>query len=277
MADRSELDGPDGVNQWTLPHEVADSPETTAAERRSPWLVWSLWHPTGGAPERQGGSWVGTITALRWFRYVWIVSLNLVVLMWVLHLLLATAYLPVLAFGFGVATALALAVDALAIPIARLERGYVAESLARSVGSRLGHDVASLPLVGVVYDERLEWPPGTFADMYAFLELRPEALVLHGQHRSWALPRSAIEGLRPARYMAGRGHPLVLEGLYAPTLKYRAGSGALKTLSLEWLAGVTSAEVARSSDALRRRLEQWMLDGAHGEAQAPPVNGPKGV
>ena len=61
------------------------------------------------------------------------------------------------------------------------------------------------------------------------------------------------------RYMGARGHGLVLADLAAPTLKYRAESGAAKSLALEWLSDITPEEIAKDSDVLRQRLESWMM------------------
>lgn len=259
MGDRVPSEAPLPPDEDLLPHEAPDRPRAASLDRRAPLLVWSLWHPTGESPVRPGGSWTGSLAVLRWSRFAWIVSLNLAVLIWIVYRMKPAGYLPALAFGFGLLAALTGALDALALPLARIERVYAAEKLAEAVGRRIGRSVAHLPLVALIHDERPEWPPGSFADAFAFLECRPEALAMHRLGESWVLPREAIECVTPTRYMGARGHGLVLADLAAPTLKYRAESGAAKSLALEWLSDITPEEIAKDSDVLRQRLESWMM------------------
>ncbi|MBD3177515.1 MAG: hypothetical protein GF320_20280 [Armatimonadia bacterium] len=249
-----------------LPHEQHDRPDPARVRRRIPWLVWSLWHPTGATPARQGGSWTHALAAMGWSRYVWIAAANLGGLVYAAYLIRPwdLRFLSPIAFGLALLAALAFLVDLLSRPLARLERQYAGDRLAQQVGERLGWDVSELPLVGVIHDERAEWPPGSFADSFAFLEMAPDGLVFHRLDGSWSIPRNRVECVAPARYMGGRGHPLVSQGLRSPAVMYQSESGAKKVVAVEWLAGVTPEQIARASDSLRGLLESWMLDSEPG-------------
>ena len=85
MGDRVPSEAPLPPDEDLLPHEAPDRPRAASLDRRAPLLVWSLWHPTGESPVRPGGSWTGSLAVLRWSRFAWIVSLNLAVLIWIVH------------------------------------------------------------------------------------------------------------------------------------------------------------------------------------------------
>jgi hypothetical protein len=244
----------------TLPHETDLGP--APADRPPPrlGLPWVVWHPTGARPTREGGSWTATLDTLRSLRPVWIIAVPVWV---VLGLMAATApdkqgALSHAAWAFvaALAGALTLAADVLALPIARMERRWAEESLRARAEEVAGRSLGHCKLVGLTHDARPEWPPGSFADWFALLEVLPEGLVLHSTHGRLTFKREQVIGLVPAHYKCSAGHAVARGEDRVPCVKYTiGGSGAVGTLVIEALSGPSPREIAAASGELYEELQ----------------------
>lgn len=244
--------------------------------------MWALWHPTGLRPAREGGSWIAPLEYLRWARYGWIGCL----MGWGLCVLVQRAYpvepyrgiASVIGFALGLCSAIAITLDVLATPLARLTRRYTTEALEARIGEAVGASMAGLRLVGVTHDRRPEWPPGSFADYYAFLEFGADKLVLHRSSGELSIPRAAVVEIAPARYSGSRYHGLQLGDVRTPALTYRSDErAALKSIAIEALSGIRPADVARATERLYQDLSAWLVSAAptgYAPGTAPTNAGP---
>jgi len=245
-----------------LPHESDLGPEP-AGRPPQLGLPWVVWHPTGARPTREGGSWTATLDTLRSLRPVWIIALPV----WAVLALMAAsapdrqAALPHAAWAFVAALAgtLALGADVLAPQIARMERRWAEESLRARAEEVAGRSLSHCGLVGLTHDARPEWPPGSFADWFALLEVLPQGLALHSTRGRLALKREQVIGLVPAHYKCSAGHAIAGGADRVPCLRYTMeATGAVGALVVEALSGPAPKEIAAASDELYDKLDGWL-------------------
>ncbi len=248
-------------DQPLLPHEDESGAETSAPDSRPHGDRWASWHAAAARPAREGGCWLTTLDTLRWSRYAAVVCGG--------GLLVTLALRPLvppnrgatedgLLFVFAFTGLIALATEVLAVPLARLERAYARDRLADAIGAVAGRSLDGATLVGLVHDGRPEWPPGSFADSYAFLEVNRDRLTLWRLAGELTIPRSAVLAVEPAEYMARRGHDVVGAEATAPLVRYVSSeASARKVLALEALAGPAAEDVLRASRDLHATLASW--------------------
>ncbi len=252
-------------NRPLLPHEDESLAEASAADVRPPPDRWATWHASAERPAREGGCWLTTLDSLRYSRYVGLTAAGLLVVT-----LLVRPLVPPnrggtedgLVFVFALTALIGLALEVLALPLARLERAYAEPRLAAAIAAVAGRKMRAATLVGLVHDGRPEWPPGSFADSYAFLQIRPGALRLWRLAGELMIPREAVLGLDRAVYMAARGHDVPVGESCTPLIRYvSSDGGARKVLALEALAGPSTKEVSEASRNLYDALASWFASG----------------